>query len=244
LEIGHVTPYAPSCTIARAAGKELLWIASGLPAPPTNLHLIRVHPWFETNGCFLKMQTEIQAAKIVLRKQIYEALEKISPAVRAAESIELCDRLEPQLQSARTILFFAPLPDEPDVWPLLEKLLPTKKICALPAFDSATGTYSARRVENLTTDIAAGKFGIREPSDSCVEIPLEQFDLILVPTVAFDWHGRRLGRGRGFYDRLLAKAHGIKCGVAFDRQMVKEIPAGTHDVRMDFIVTPTRCLRT
>ena len=178
--------------------------------------------------------------KSELRREIRNALQKMSPAVRAVESIELCDRLEPQLQSAHTILFFAPLPDEPDVWPLLEKLLPTKKICALPAFNSATRTYSARRVQNLTTDIAAGKFGIREPTASCAEIPLEQFDLILVPAVAFDRHGHRLGRGRGFYDRLLAKAHGIKCGVAFDGQMVKEIPAGTHDVRMDFIVTPTR----
>jgi len=186
----------------------------------------------------------VHGQKSALRKQIREALQTISPAVRAVESIELCDRLEPQLQSARTILFFAPLPEEPDVWPLLEKLLPTKRICALPAFDSATGTYSARRVQNLTTDIAAGKFGIHEPSAGCAEMPLEKFDLILVPAVAFDWRGHRLGRGGGFYDRLLAKARGIKCGVAFDRQMVKEIPAGTHDVRMDFIVTPTRCLRT
>ena len=190
------------------------------------------------------MTVDVNGQKAALRKQIREVLQTISPAVRAVESIELCDRLEPQLQSARTILFFAPLPEEPDVWPLLEKLLPTKKICALPAFDSATGTYSARRVQNLTTDIAAGKFGIREPSASCAEMPLEQFDLILAPAVAFDWHGHRLGRGRGFYDRLLAKARGIKCGVAFDAQMVKEMPAETHDVRMNFIVTPTRCLRT
>ena len=67
------------------------------------------------------MQTEIQAAKAALRKQIREALEKISPAVRAVESIELCERLKPQLQSARTILFFAPLPGEIDLWPLLEE---------------------------------------------------------------------------------------------------------------------------
>ncbi|MGA9778050.1 MAG: 5-formyltetrahydrofolate cyclo-ligase [Limisphaerales bacterium] len=189
------------------------------------------------------MTIDLHGRKSALRRQIYEALQKISPAVRAVESIGLCDRLEPQLQSARAILLFAPLPDEPDVWPLLEKLLPTKKICALPAFDSTTQIYSARRVQNLTTDIAAGKFGIREPSASCAEIPLEKFDLILVPAVAFDRHGHRLGRGRGFYDRLLANAHGIKCGAAFDRQLVKEIPAGTRDVRMDFIVTPTRLVK-
>jgi 5-formyltetrahydrofolate cyclo-ligase len=148
------------------------------------------------------------------------------------------------LQSAHTILFFAPLPDEPDVWPLLEKLLPTKKICALPAFDSLTQIYSARRVQHLTTDISAGKFGIREPSASCPEIPLGELDLILVPGIAFDLNGRRLGRGKGFYDRLLASAHGFKCGVAFDEQILKAVAAGIHDIRMDFILTPTRCVKT
>jgi 5-formyltetrahydrofolate cyclo-ligase len=189
------------------------------------------------------MTVDLNGQKSALRKQIREARQTISPAVRAVESIELCDRLEPQLQSAHTILFFAPLPDEPDVWPLLEKLLPTNKICALPAFDSATRTYSARRVQNLKTDIAAGKFGIREPSSGCPEISLNVPDLILVPGIAFDWHGHRLGRGKGYYDRLLANGHGLKCGVAFDGQMVKKIPAETHDVRMDFIVTPTRLVK-
>lgn len=190
-----------------------------------------------------EMTVDLNGQKAALREQIRDALQNISPALRAVESIELCSRLEPQLQSAHTILFFASLPDEPDVWPLLEKLLPTKKICALPAFDSARQLYSARRVQNLTTDLSAGKFGVREPSAACAEIPLEKFDLVLVPAVAFDWHGHRLGRGRGFYDRLLAKVRGIKCGVAMDAQMVKEIPAESHDVRMDFIVTPTRLVK-
>ncbi len=189
------------------------------------------------------MTADLDEQKGVLRKQIREVLQKTSSAMLAVESIEICDRLEPQLPSAHTILFFAPLPDEPDVWPLLEKLLPTNKVCALPAFDSVTQAYSARRVQNLTTNLSAGKFGVREPSTSCAEVPLEQFDLVLVPAVAFDRRGNRLGRGKGFYDRLLAKVRGIKCGVAFDRQIVKEIPAEPHDVRMDFIVTPTRLVK-
>jgi len=180
----------------------------------------------------------------LLRKQIRGALEKISPAVRAVESIELCDRLEAQLQSARTILFFAPLPDELDVWPLLEKFLAAGKICALPGFDPAAQNYSARRVVNLATDIAVGKFGVREPVSSCADIPPEQFDLILVPGVAFDWNGNRLGRGRGFYDRLLAKTSGLKCGVGHDFQLIGKVPAEPHDAKVNFIVTPTRCVRT
>ncbi len=189
------------------------------------------------------MTVDLNVQKSALRKQIRQTLQSISPAARAVASLELCDRLQPQLQSARTILFFAPLPDEPDIWPLLEKLLPTKKICALPAFDSATQSYSARQIQNLTADMAAGKFGIWEPSAACPEISLDVLDLILVPGIAFDLRGHRLGRGRGFYDRLLANGHGIKCGVAFDGQMVKELPAGTHDVRMDFVATPTRLVK-
>jgi 5-formyltetrahydrofolate cyclo-ligase len=190
------------------------------------------------------MTADLNEQKDALRRQIRNALQKMSPAVRMAESIELCGRLEPQLQSARTILFFAPLSDEPDIWPLLEKLLPTQKICALPAFDSAAQTYSARRVQNLTTDLSVGNFGIREPVTGCPEIPPGDLDLILVPGVAFDLNGHRLGRGKGFYDRLLANARGVKCGVAFDQQVVKAVPAEAHDIRMDFILTPTQCMRT
>ena len=71
---------------------------------------------------------------------------------------------------------------------------------------------------------------------------MNRLDLVLVPGVAFDLQGRRLGRGRGFYDRLLADVDGIKCGIAFDEQMVNEVPAGPPDVRLNFILTPTRCV--
>src|ERR1035438_5391196 len=93
------------------------------------------------------------AAKTDLRQKIRAALEKISLAVRTVESMDLCSRLERQLHSAHKILFYAPLADELDVWPLLEKLLKSPTICALPAFDDATRFYSARRVKNLERDI-------------------------------------------------------------------------------------------
>jgi len=171
------------------------------------------------------------------------ALGNISLGVRTVESMELCARLEPQLQSAHTILFFAPMVDELDVWPLLEKLLPTKKICALPAFDAATQAYSARRVINLETDITPGKYGISEPLPGCEEIPLNRFDLVLVPGMAFDLSGNRLGRGRGFYDRILSAASGVKCGVAYDFQLVEKITTEPHDAGVSFIFTPNRCAR-
>jgi len=73
---------------------------------------------------------------------------------------------------------------------------------------------------------------------------LGRLDLILVPGVAFDLRGRRLGRGRGFYDRLLLETGGVKCGIAFDEQIAGEVPTGKYDLQMNFILTPTRCVET
>jgi len=64
-----------------------------------------------------------------------------------------------------------------------------------------------------------------------------------VPGMAFDWSGNRLGRGRGFYDRLLEKVSGIKCGVGYDFQLLEKIPVEAHDAKVNFILTPSRCLR-
>ena len=172
-----------------------------------------------------------------------ERLERISEAVRAVESIDLCERLKVQIASAHTILFFAPLPDELDIWPVLELSVALGTNCALPFYDAEKKTYGARLLNHLATDIVTGKFGVREPAATCEEISLNQFDLVLVPGMAFDLNGARLGRGKGFYDRLLAEASGVKCGVAYDFQLQEKIPTEPHDARVEFILTPNRCVR-
>jgi 5-formyltetrahydrofolate cyclo-ligase len=189
-----------------------------------------------------KIHVNPPLTKAELRQEITAALKKVSPAVRTVESIDLCDRLEPQLRSARAILFYAPLDDELDVWPLLEKSLAAGKACALPFFDSTTQTYSARKITNLTTDIIAGKFGVREPAASCIPMALNELHLTLVPGMAFDLQGRRLGRGLGFYDRLLGEISGIKCGVCLDFQIVQQVPVEPHDVTVGCLATPNRCI--
>jgi 5-formyltetrahydrofolate cyclo-ligase len=191
---------------------------------------------------FLKMQPDIQAAKALLRKQIRDARETISPAARTTLSAQIRERLKEQTiwRNAGAVLFFAPRPDELDLWPLLEEALAAGKIAALPRYHPAGKNYVACRVQNLRSEIVTGAFGIREPAARCPEIPLSRLDLILVPGVAFDWRGHRLGRGKGFYDRLLAGTCGVKCGITFDEQMVNDVPAGPSDICMNFILTPTR----
>ena len=189
------------------------------------------------------MDTDKNSLKTELRSHIRARLENMSEAVRAVESIELCERLQAQIASAHTILFFAPLPDELDVWPVLKLALATGTNCALPFFDAEKKSYGAKRLNNLAADIVIGKFGVREPAAGCAEIPLNQFDLVLVPGLAFDLSGHRLGRGQGFYDRILAEASGIKCGICHNFQLLKKIPTEAHDAPVDFIYTPSRGVR-
>ena len=185
-------------------------------------------------------------AKNELRSQIRAALQTISPGVCTAASVQACARLKQQSiwNEAQTILFFAPMPMEPDLWPLLAETLAAGKTVALPRFSSAANAYVACRVRDLQRDIETGRFGIREPTGACEGLPLDRLGLVLVPGVAFDLRGGRLGRGKGFYDRLLAAIPGTKCGVAFDEQIVSEVPVGPRDVRMNCILTPTRWIES
>lgn len=185
----------------------------------------------------------LEKAKAALRSEIRAKSKNLSSEKRKADSKNLCKKLKEQsfFQSAATVLFFAPLTTEVDLWPLLKESFSAEKIIALPRFDPASQSYVACRVRNLQNEIVSGQFSIREPRENCVVISSREIDLILVPGVAFDLRGRRLGRGKGFYDRLLAEIRGVKCGIAFDEQIAGEIPVEAHDVRMDFILTPTRC---
>ena len=191
------------------------------------------------------MQSTVREAKRRLRSEVSTALKRISPAERVAGSAQARSRLAAQTlwHTARWVLFFAPMPEELDVWPLLTEALSAGKKVALPRFVAKTGNYEARQVLDLSADVRVGHFGIREPHDHCPLLPSIRFDLILVPGVAFDLQGRRLGRGKGYYDQLLTATPGTTCGVAFDQQVVAEVPAEAHDVRLDYLLTPTRWIQ-
>jgi 5-formyltetrahydrofolate cyclo-ligase len=188
------------------------------------------------------MNQSLNEQKATQRRSIRAVLQGISPDARALASSQICARLKEQSvwKSAKSVLFFAPLPEEPDIWPMVSEALALGKAVTLPRFLPRTQTYIACRVLNSQVDVEIGKFGIREPSAVCAELPLNQLDFILVPGVAFDLNGRRLGRGQGYYDRLLAQVRGVTCGVAFEQQIAGELTAGPHDVGLNCILTPTR----
>jgi 5-formyltetrahydrofolate cyclo-ligase len=190
------------------------------------------------------MSSESSMDKAEWRRQLRVRLNGLSKAQREEASALARDLLRRQTvwQRAGAILFYAPLAGELDLSPLFDEALQGGKTAALPGFVRETGTYQAFELSHSMRDCAPGKFGIAEPGAHCRPIPLKRLDLVLAPGLGFDVSGRRLGRGQGYYDRLLAGIAGVKCGVAFDQQVVGQIPAAGHDVSMNFILTPTRWL--
>jgi 5-formyltetrahydrofolate cyclo-ligase len=190
------------------------------------------------------MQNEVQRQKAALRKEVKARMTNLSAEERAKGSLAARKRLAEASAwiQARSVLFYAPLRDEVDLWPLLREALQAGKEVALPRYVAARNQYEACRILNVDHDLEIGRFGIREPKEDCGRIVINRLDLIMVPGVAFDLQGRRLGRGKGFYDQLLAASRGRSCGVAFDDQLVREIPIEPHDILVNCILTPTRWL--
>ena len=187
----------------------------------------------------------IAAQKARMRTEMRGRLDRVDSLARCEGSALAGNRLLAQEVwcSARTVGFFVPLPDEMDVWLWMVTALESGKNVALPAFDPIPRTYGMRQIRDPGSDLGAGRYGVMEPGGHCGEVELNRLDLILVPGLAFDVRGHRLGRGKGYFDRMLEGVGAVKCGVGLDEQIVDYIPVEPHDEIMTCILTPTRWIR-
>ena len=193
-----------------------------------------------------KMTSPNALLKRELRGRLRARLAEYPLARRAEASARACLLLSEQRvwREAKTVLFYAPLGDELDLLPLLREGLAAGKAVALPGLAAGSGVYEVFQIQDLAADCARGKFGVLEPKPDCPPLPLNLLDMALVPGIGFDLAGYRLGRGGGYYDRLLSRITGAKCGVALDEQVVPQVPVEPHDIRLNYILTPTRWLET
>ena len=169
-------------------------------------------------------------AQIAEQKKSFRNPETLSAAIAGNfRTLEI-------FKSARSVGVYMPLGDEVDITKLRQT---PDKTFYIPAFNEATGSY---RMARLTAELKKGRFGIQEP-ETPVFAAEGELDLIIVPGVAFDRAGRRIGRGGGFYDRLLPQYRAIRAGICFDFQCLKAVPAEEHDIQMDFLVTETKILK-
>lgn len=168
-------------------------------------------------------------------------------------------------QNAEVIALFIPLGSEPDIWPVICDTWEQKKTVAVPRIAGNTLVFQnitfyprscARsfheryipgikavpipgilRNSGLKQNIEAGPFGIYQPKLSCPVVPLSSINLFLIPGIAFDKKGYRLGFGKGYYDRLLKTIHRPKIGVCYGYQLIDELPHERHDIKVNAIIT-------
>lgn len=154
------------------------------------------------------------------------------------DSARIIEQLEqlPCFQQAQTVLLYYPIRNEVSLLPLFKKYK-NKKVLLLPVthrkyIDACPYLGNAL--------MKRGKFNIPEPQTEPYKKPI---DLILVPGVAFDREGNRLGRGGGYYDKFLrSQHHAVTIGVGYDFQIVDEVPIERNDIRVKYIITPTQTI--
>jgi 5-formyltetrahydrofolate cyclo-ligase len=185
-------------------------------------------------------------AKARLRRKARVQRVELPAEQRAAWSAAVGERLLEldEWREARVIGLYAPLRCEVDILPLAEEALARGKQVAFPRANPPSATLSFCRVQSLG-ELSPGAYGIPEPPDVAARrVTLEEMDLLLVPGLAFDFEGQRLGFGGGYYDRLLSErgrgGEPYAIGVAFECQVLSALPVAPHDRPVDALVTEVR----
>lgn len=169
-----------------------------------------------------------------LRKQIAQDKTRYCNSELKDLSADILTRLEmhPAFQKATTVLLYHSLKDEVQTHSFIEKWSGEKRII-LPV---VVGDELELRLYTGPQDLAVGAYGISEPTGE-IFTDYESIDLAIVPGVAFDTAGHRLGRGKGYYDRLLPHIEAFKIGICFPFQLIEEVPAEPFDICMNTIIT-------
>lgn len=183
-------------------------------------------------------------AKRDLRDRTIAARDALDPEARARDSQAIAARIAalPSFARASCLLLTLPFRSEWNPAPLLDAVLARGATAVLPRVDLATRMLVLHRVRDPGRDVAPGYRGIPEPLAQLPVVEVRELDWVLVPGVAFDHAGRRLGYGGGYYDRLLALASASvpRVAGALDLQLLPRVPSAPHDLAVDTIVTPSR----
>lgn len=152
--------------------------------------------------------------------------EQVDLSEKVVRNIEQCE----EFRTAHSVLCYWPLADEVQINSLIEKYWQKKQVF-LPV---VSGDKLELKLFEGRDKMQVGTFGILEPTGEAYS---GDVDLVIVPGVAFDLHGHRLGRGKGYYDQFLPSTKAYKLGVAFRLQIVESIPVDEWDIPVDKVVT-------
>jgi len=180
-------------------------------------------------------------SKSVVRRHLKEVLAAMSEADRHRKSVAACGFLAstPEFHAARVVMLYLSTPQEIDTAPLALKCWQAGKTVVVPKVSWDQRRMLPVEINSLQTGITTTSVhNIREPIAG-KPIPLDMIDLVIVPGIGFSANGYRIGRGMGFYDRFLAQPDfvGVSCGLAFQEQMIDDVPILDHDMPLSMLVT-------
>lgn len=190
---------------------------------------------------------ELQEKKVDIRNNIKTVIGKISDKdlskrtkVIEKSLFELANFLESSIA-----LLYVGKEGEVSTKGILERCIELNKIIVLPAFDIEKHNMKLMKVDNLEADLIPGKRGVLEPDiNRCKIVPIESIDIAIIPGLAFDEKGGRLGTGEGYYDRFIPKLSNTtrKVSLALDEQIIQQVPMESHDKHVDIIITDERII--
>ena len=177
-----------------------------------------------------------------VRAEVLRQRDGLAPEIRAVFSRQIADSVMRWIQSESfdAVMLYLSMRSEVETVGLLERLLHAgKQVCA-PVVDTEQNRLIPRRIQEAETALVRHRYGMLEPNTACPIFPISQLQLIIVPGIAFDCKGYRLGYGKGFYDRFLANCpHAIPIGLAYQIQVVEDTFPQAWDVPVKHIFTET-----
>ncbi len=176
-----------------------------------------------------------------LRAEAIRRRDGIPPALRSELSQRIINRVVDWIEdnAVNAVQLYLSMRSEVETDGLLDYLFTHEKTALAPVTDTHRRTLNPHHISNLQTDFVSHPYGMREPDrNSCKAFPPDQIEIIIVPGVAFDKNGHRLGYGGGYYDRFLRQCpKAVRIGLAFEEQLVKDTLPQPWDVPLDRIVT-------
>ena len=190
---------------------------------------------------------EIGVAKIQIREDIAKMISALSESdiakkVRAIENrlFEFANFLE-----AKIALLYVSGDNEVQTKNIIKRAYSYNKIVVLPAFDAKTFEMKLMKVDKFAQELKLGSRGVAEPDASlCKIVPIDRIDIAIIPGLAFDEKGGRIGSGKGYYDRLIPKLAITtrKVALTFEEQIIPQVPMESHDKYVDIIITEKRII--
>ncbi|MBF0569089.1 MAG: 5-formyltetrahydrofolate cyclo-ligase [Nitrospirae bacterium] len=193
----------------------------------------------------IAVETE-QAAKAALRTEAVRVRDSIAPEIKRLKDKEIQDNLfeTEEFIKARMVMFFASIRSEPNTLDMIQSSLNINKTIVLPRVNLNTRELEPYAVRNLS-ELVLGYMDIPEPRPQR-RVCADDIDIIVMPGLAFDKSGGRIGYGGGYYDRFIGgrsdRRRPVLAAIAYGEQIFESVPVMSHDVRVDMIVTDSGVL--